>query len=52
MITAFLIAQNNKELAKKLVPFKSLPIYCNSVIDPRAEVFNQPLKKSKWTKLK
>jgi hypothetical protein len=51
MITAFLIAENNKELAKKLVPFKSLPIYCNSVTDPNADEFNKPLKKVKWTKL-
>lgn len=45
-----IITQNNKELANKLIPCKTLPIYCKSVTDPNAEVFNQPLKILKWIK--
>lgn len=41
-----LVVKNNEELLRRLLPENELPIYCNSVIDPRAEVFNQPYYKT------
>lgn len=34
----------NKRLTDNLIPDKSLPIYCNSVMDYDSEIFEQPLK--------
>jgi hypothetical protein len=40
-----IIDQNNKRLTDLLIPKGDEPIYCNSVLDPNDEIFNEPLKK-------
>lgn len=44
MRTSEIVASNNKKLTYKLIPSKDLPIYGNFAVDPRAEIFNQPIK--------
>lgn len=44
MKTQEIIDSNNKGLLHNLIPSKDLPIYCNSVTDPNAEVFDEPIK--------
>jgi hypothetical protein len=44
MTTKEIVKANNLQLAKKLIPKGDEPIYCNSVIDPNDEVFNQSFK--------
>lgn len=42
-ISKKIVAKNNKKLLSKLIPDKSLPVFCNSLINPNDEVFNKPL---------
>ena len=44
MIAQDIIASNNKELSNRLIPSKDLPVYEIYSVDPRAEIFNQPLE--------
>lgn len=44
MSTPNIIASNNKELSNRLIPSRDLPIYCNSVTDPNAAAFHEPIK--------
>jgi len=44
MTTNQIVKENNLVLAKKLIPKGDEPIYCNSVIDPNNEVFNQKIQ--------
>jgi hypothetical protein len=43
MITKEIIRNYNKQLSSCLIPSKCLDIFCNSIFDPRAHVFDQPI---------
>jgi len=38
--------QHNRNLMLRLIPSKELPIYCNSVIDPKDIAFNHTFKEN------
>lgn len=44
MNTSEIIASKNKGILKDLIPSRDLPIYGKSLIDPAAEVFQEPIK--------
>lgn len=46
MKTTKIFQQHNRNLMLRLIPSKELPIYCNSVIDPKDIAFNFTLKQN------
>jgi len=42
--TKKLFDKNNEELLKKMIPEKSEPIFCNSVLNPNDEIYNLSFK--------
>jgi len=46
-----IIDANNRELEKKLIPNKNLPIFGNSFLDPNDEIFCESFEQIKYEKL-
>lgn len=40
MKTIEIFNRHNKKILKRLIPDKSLPIICNSVLNPETEIYN------------
>ena len=51
MYTSEIVRANNEKLTYKLIPPKDLPVYGNFSVDPRASIFNEPIKPKPMDKI-